>query len=70
MLTVTTLDGRQNSAPLGGSKPEILARLALIELEKVKFQLGQKIRFERETSGDPGRIRTCDLQLRSRRAAP
>jgi hypothetical protein len=27
------LDGRQNSAPLGGSKPEILARLALIELE-------------------------------------
>jgi hypothetical protein len=35
MLTVTTLDGRQKSAPLGGSKPEILARLALIELEAI-----------------------------------
>ncbi len=33
MLTVTALDGRQKAAPLGGSKPELLARLALIELE-------------------------------------
>jgi hypothetical protein len=33
MVTVTAADGRQKSAPLGGSNPEILARLALIELE-------------------------------------
>jgi len=33
MLTVTTLDGRHKSAPLSGTKPEILARLTLIELE-------------------------------------
>jgi hypothetical protein len=33
MLIVTSLDGRQKTAPLGGSKPEILARLALTELE-------------------------------------
>jgi hypothetical protein len=33
MLTVTALDGRQKRAPLGGGRPEILARLALIELE-------------------------------------
>jgi hypothetical protein len=31
MVTVTAADGRQKSAPLGD--PEILARLALIELE-------------------------------------
>ena len=33
MLTVTTPDGRQKMAPLGGSKPEILARLVLTDLE-------------------------------------
>ncbi len=33
MLTVTTSDGRQKTAPLGGSKPETLARLVLIDLE-------------------------------------
>ena len=33
MVTVTAADGRQKSAPLGGSNPELLARLALIELE-------------------------------------
>jgi hypothetical protein len=33
MLIVTSSDGRQKRAPLGGSSPEILARLTLIELE-------------------------------------
>jgi hypothetical protein len=33
MLTVVSPDGRQNSAPLGGGSPEILARLTLIQLE-------------------------------------
>jgi hypothetical protein len=33
MVTVTASDGRQKRAPLGGSNPEILARLALMELE-------------------------------------
>jgi len=33
MLTVTTADGRQKSAPLGGTNPEILARLTLLDLE-------------------------------------
>jgi hypothetical protein len=33
MMTVSTLDGRQKTAPLGGSKPETLALLALVELE-------------------------------------
>jgi len=33
MLIVTSADARQKCAPLGGSSPEILARLALIELE-------------------------------------
>jgi hypothetical protein len=33
MLIVTSSDGRQKRAPLGGSSPEILARLALVELE-------------------------------------
>jgi hypothetical protein len=33
MLVVTSSDGRQKCAPLGGSSPEILARLVLIELE-------------------------------------
>jgi hypothetical protein len=38
MLTVTSSDGRQKSAPLGGSDPEILARLTLIELEATKSE--------------------------------
>jgi hypothetical protein len=33
MMTVTTADGRQKNAPLGGTSPEILARLTLLELE-------------------------------------
>jgi hypothetical protein len=33
MLIVTSADGRKKSVPLGGSSPEILARLTLIELE-------------------------------------
>jgi hypothetical protein len=33
MLIVTSSDGRQKSAPLGGSSPEVLARLTLLELE-------------------------------------
>jgi hypothetical protein len=33
MLTVTTADGRRKNAPLGGTNPEILARLTLVELE-------------------------------------
>jgi hypothetical protein len=33
MLIVTSSDGQQKCAPLGGSSPEILARLTLIELE-------------------------------------
>jgi hypothetical protein len=36
MLTVISSDGRQKSVPIGGSKPEILVRLALIELEARK----------------------------------
>jgi hypothetical protein len=36
MLTVTTTDGRQKNAPLGGTNPEILARLTLVELEAAK----------------------------------
>jgi hypothetical protein len=38
MLTVTSSDGRQKSAPLGGSNPETLARLTLIELEATKSE--------------------------------
>jgi hypothetical protein len=33
MVTVAASDGRRKSAPLGGTNPEILARLALMELE-------------------------------------
>lgn len=44
MLTVTTSDGRQKTAPLGGSKPEILARLVLIDLEnKIPAGVEKKI---------------------------
>jgi hypothetical protein len=42
MLTVTALDGRQKSAPAGGGRPEILARLALIELEAANPDNAQK----------------------------
>jgi hypothetical protein len=42
MLTVTMLDGRQKSAPAGGSKPETLARLALIELETANSDSAQR----------------------------
>jgi hypothetical protein len=38
MLTVTSSDGRQKSAPLGDSNPETLARLTLIELEATKSE--------------------------------
>jgi len=38
MLTVTTPDGRQKSAPLGSTNPEIIARLTLIELEARGFE--------------------------------
>ncbi len=44
MLTVTTSDGRQKTAPLGGTKPEILARLVLIDLEnKIPASVEEKI---------------------------
>jgi len=33
MMTVTTADGRQKNAPVGGTNPEMLARLTLVELE-------------------------------------
>lgn len=36
MMTVTAADGRQKNAPLGGTPPEILARLTLVELEAAK----------------------------------
>jgi hypothetical protein len=36
MMTVTSADGRQKNAPLGGTPPEVLARLTLIELEAAK----------------------------------
>ena len=36
MMTVTAADGRQKNAPLGGTPPEILARLTLVELEAGK----------------------------------
>jgi hypothetical protein len=38
MLIVTSSDGRQKSAPLGGVNPENLARLTLIELEAQKSE--------------------------------
>jgi hypothetical protein len=38
MLTVTSSDGRQKSAPLGGVNTEMLARLILIELEAAKSE--------------------------------
>jgi hypothetical protein len=37
-LIVISSDGRRKSAPLGGSKPELLARLTLIELEAQKSE--------------------------------
>jgi len=36
MMTVTAADGRRKNAPLGGTPPEILARLTLVELEAAK----------------------------------
>jgi hypothetical protein len=36
MMTVIAADGRQKNAPLGGTPPEILARLTLLELEATK----------------------------------
>jgi len=38
MMIVTSADGRQKNAPLGGTNPEILARLTLVELETVKSE--------------------------------
>jgi hypothetical protein len=38
MMTVTSSDGRQKSTPLGGTKPEILARLTLVKLEAGKSE--------------------------------
>jgi hypothetical protein len=41
MMTVTTSDGRQKSAPLGGGNPEMLARLTLDKLEAEKSESGR-----------------------------
>jgi hypothetical protein len=38
MMIVTTADGRQKNAPLGGTNHEILARLTLVELETAKSE--------------------------------
>jgi len=38
MMIVTAADGRQKNTPLGGTPPEILARLALVELEAAKLE--------------------------------
>jgi hypothetical protein len=38
MMIVTSADGRQKNAPLGGTNPEILARLTLVELETAKSE--------------------------------
>ena len=36
LITVTTCDGRTKSAQLGGSSPELVARLLLLELDREK----------------------------------
>jgi hypothetical protein len=36
LLTVTAPDGRTKSAQLGGSSPELVARLLLLELDREK----------------------------------
>jgi hypothetical protein len=36
LLTVTAADGRTKSAQLGGSSPELVARLLLLELDREK----------------------------------
>jgi hypothetical protein len=36
MLIVTSSDGRQKAAPLGGINAEVLARLILVDLEAAK----------------------------------
>jgi hypothetical protein len=38
MMIVTSADGRQKNAPLGGTNPEILARLTLVELEAAQSE--------------------------------
>jgi hypothetical protein len=38
MLIVTSTDGRQKIAPLGGINTEVLARLTLIDLEAAKSE--------------------------------
>jgi hypothetical protein len=38
LLTVTAPDGRTKSAQLGGSSPELVARLLLLELEREKIK--------------------------------
>jgi len=38
MLIVTSTDGRQKTAPLGGINTEVLARLTLIDLEAAKSE--------------------------------
>jgi hypothetical protein len=38
MLIVTSSDGRQKTAPLGGINTEVLARLILIDLEAAKSE--------------------------------
>ena len=48
LLTVTTLDGRQQRAPAGGGNPEILARLALVALETKNPARTQTTNFERQ----------------------
>ncbi len=54
MLTVTTSDGRQKTAPLGGTKPEILARLVLIDLEnKIPASVEKKILASAENEWRP-----------------
>jgi hypothetical protein len=54
MLTVTTSDGRQKTAPLGGTKPEVLARLVLIDLEnKIPARVEKKIPASAENEWRP-----------------
>ena len=36
LITVTARDGRTKSAQLGGSSPELVARLLLLELDREK----------------------------------